>query len=107
MDRSTKYFAVQKPWNVTTKSKLMKIFVSLALKVKKASLTLTLNNDNFQGYVKKPLVDCTSKPCPRICITLYSPVCATNGVETKLFGNECELQSQNECVAKSPSQGKL
>jgi hypothetical protein len=63
-------------------------------------------SDENLRYVRKPLMDCSNKPCPKMCVTLHAPVCAANDEETKLFGSDCELQNQNECVAKSSSQGK-
>jgi hypothetical protein len=63
-------------------------------------------SDENLRYVRKPLMDCSNKPCPKMCVTLHAPVCAGNGEETQLFGSDCELQNQNECLAKLSSQGK-
>lgn len=35
--------------------------------------------------------------CVVACPYIYEPVCAYNGEEYKLFGNECFMRSANEC----------
>ncbi|CAD7081325.1 unnamed protein product [Hermetia illucens] len=35
------------------------------------------------------------EPCPVICTLDYRPVCATDGGETRTFGNACALRSEN------------
>lgn len=35
--------------------------------------------------------------CPRACNYVYDPICAYNGVEYKLFGNQCFMDGYNDC----------
>ncbi|CAD7081327.1 unnamed protein product [Hermetia illucens] len=35
------------------------------------------------------------EPCPAICTLDYRPVCASDGVETRTFGNACALRGEN------------
>lgn len=40
--------------------------------------------------------DLTKCECPSIaCTKEYNPVCATNGIDSKLYGNLCILRSAN------------
>jgi hypothetical protein len=83
----------------------MKVYVSFRNGFEEFNFASCLPTD----YVKKPLVDCTNKPCPKVCPEYsVAPVCAIKSDhESKLFESECELYNQNECVAKSPCQSKV
>ncbi|CAD7081324.1 unnamed protein product [Hermetia illucens] len=35
------------------------------------------------------------EPCPVICTLDYTPVCATDGGETRTFSNACALRAEN------------
>jgi hypothetical protein len=35
--------------------------------------------------------------CPKACTYIYLPVCGFNGQEHIKFGNQCQMESMNEC----------